>query len=393
MAWLVRRTYKVRLPDGTVERRKCDRWTIQYRDAAGRVCSKRAYSDKSASQQLAAKLQVALARGEQGLVDIYRAHKAGAFKDHVRDYVADLRATGHDELYTYNAEKRLAILEEGCGWKTLADAESNSFIRWRERQRAAKCKRRGHLAEKLSAETLNQYLRVARAFLNWCAQNGRIEGVPVKGRTVALALANVVKVEGPAVRKRRALTDDEAARLLAVAAGRAIVYRTGLAIGLRRQELDDLLWADLQLRAIRPYVQLRAEATKARRGDRLELPQSLAEALRRHKPAGAKDTDRVFPDGVPSIDQWRADLAAAGIPYKDGMGRQVDFHAGTRKTLCTRMHRSGRPLAEAMKVMRHTNAKLTMIDYTDAEQIGTEPLPELAPARGVPAAGASVGGA
>lgn len=153
---------------------------------------------------------------------------------------------------------------------------------------------------------------------------------------------------------------------------------------MRRQELEDLVWGDVQLRAIRPYIQLRAEATKARRGDRLDLPQSLAEALRQHKPNGAKDSAPVFPDGVPAIDQWRDDLAAAGIPYKDEMGRQADFHAGTRKTLCTRLHRSGRSLAEAMKVMRHTNAKLTMVDYTDSEQIGGEPLPELMPV--VPAA-------
>ena len=380
MAWLVKRSYTVTLPDGSRERRKCEHWTIQYRDAAGQVKSAKGYTDKAASKQLAAKIELAIARGEQAMVNPFSPHKAGAFKDHVRDYVADLRASGRDDLYVYNADKRLALLADGCGWKTLADVESNSFIRWRETQRAAKCTRRGRLGEKVSAETLNQYLRVVRAFLNWCAQNGRIEGVPVKGKTVALALANVAKVEGPAVRKRRALTDEQVSALLAVAGDRALVYRTGMAIGLRRDELEQLQWGDVGLRATRPYIQLRAEATKARRGDRLELPQSLAEALRQDRPADAKDGARVFPDGVPSIDQWRADLAAAGIPYKDDQGRQVDFHAGTRKTLCTRMHRAGRSLAEAMKVMRHTNAKLTMVDYCDDEQIGGAPLPETLPA-------------
>ena len=49
----------------------------------------------------------------------------------------------------------------------------------------------------------------------------------------------------------------------------------------------------------------------------------------------------------------------------------------------------GDAFADAMKIMRHTNAKLTMVDYTDAEQISAEPLPELpAPAPSATAAGA-----
>jgi hypothetical protein len=58
------------------------------------------------------------------------------------------------------------------------------------------------------------------------------------------------------------------------------------------------------------------------------------------------------------------------------MGRAVDFHAGTRKTLCTRMHRGNVPLAMAMRVMRHTDARLTLVDYADDGQLTGDPLPE-----------------
>jgi hypothetical protein len=37
----------------------------------------------------------------------------------------------------------------------------------------------------------------------------------------------------------------------------------------------------------------------------------------------------------------------AAIPYEDAQGRRIDFRAGTRKTLCTRMHRKGLPLGES----------------------------------------------
>jgi hypothetical protein len=132
------------------------------------------------------------------------------------------------------------------------------------------------------------------------------------------------------------------------------------------------------LNAIRPYIQLRAEATKAGRADRLELQQTLAADLRTEKPDGARDGDPVFPR-VPSLVWWKHDLKAADIPYLDGQGRQADFHGGTRKTLCSRMHKAGVPLAVAMRRMRHTDARLTLVDYTDAEQIGAEAavLPEV----------------
>jgi hypothetical protein len=105
---------------------------------------------------------------------------------------------------------------------------------------------------------------------------------------------------------------------------------------------------------------------------------------------GTKDPDRVFAD-VPDIDQWREDLAAAGIPYLDDLGRQADFHGGTRKTLCTRLHRSNVPLATAMRVMRHTDSRLTLVDYTDDEQLAVAAacLPEV-PAAVVPTTAAPV---
>jgi integrase len=247
--------------------------------------------------------------------------------------------------------------------------------------------RRGRLGEGASSETLNQYLESACGFTNWCAETRRLPGIPMikrgkYGRSMmATVLVGVGKVCGEKRRKRRALTDEQVSKLLAVAGDRALIYRLDLAVGLRRAELEALLWGDVRLNAIKPYVQLRAEATKARRGDRLDLPQSLADALRQYRPSAAKESARVFP-AVPDIDQWRADLEAAGIPYKDDMGRQADFHSN-RKTMNSRMHRAGVPLAVAMRRMRHTDARLTMIDYTDEQQIGMEAgvLPELEPAK------------
>ena len=168
------------------------------------------------------------------------------------------------------------------------------------------------------------------------------------------------------------MTDEQVIKLLGTApAERAIIYRVGIATGLRRQEIMDLKWGDIRLNAIKPYIQLRAEATKARRADSIPLAQTLATELRSIKPAGVKENARAFGD-VPGIDDWKADLAAAGISYKDDMGRQADFHGGCRKTLCTRLHRQGTPQLQAMKRMRVTDPKLLNETYVDDVQLADE---------------------
>jgi integrase len=385
MASIIKRTYKATTQDGRTVVKTCDHYSIQYRDAGGKIRRVKGYKDKAATKQLAAELERRLARGEQGLVDPFRLHKARPLLEHFCDWVADLRASGRAEKYVRNANWRMKLLIAGCGWKALGEVEPNSFMRWRENQKkdprnGTRKPTEGETPREASAATLNQYLDTVCAFLNWCAGKGRIQ---------SNALGKVEKVKGPKVRKRRALSDAQVAALLAAAPEeRRLVYRVALAAGLRRRELSLLLWGDVGLSAIPAFLQLRAEATKAKRGDRVYLPATLAEDLRKYKPESAKDSDRVFPC-VPSIIWWKKDLAAAGIKYSDEMGRQLDFHAGTRKTLCTRMNRSGVPLAVAMKTMRHIDARLTLVDYTDDEQVGVAAavLPEVVlPASATPGA-------
>ena len=131
--------------------------------------------------------------------------------------------------------------------------------------------------------------------------------------------------------------------------------------------------------ATTPYIQLRAETTKARRADHIPLCGELAEALRGARAADGADDGPVFAD-VPDMDVYRADLTAAGIPYKDAQDRQADFHA-LRHTFGTMLAQSGTGIRTAMELMRHTDAKLTMNVYTDPHLLETagavESLPTL----------------
>src|SRR5208337_5177677 len=77
---------------------------------------------------------------------------------------------------------------------------------------------------------------------------------------------------------------------------------------------------------------------------------------------------------LPDMDQFRKDLAAAGIPYLDGQGRRADFHA-LRHTLATNLARCGVLPRVAMEFMRHSEMRLTNKTYTDVAHL---PLAEAA---------------
>ena len=70
---------------------------------------------------------------------------------------------------------------------------------------------------------------------------------------------------------------------------------------------------------------------------------------------------------------------------RNGRAARQTFDGGTRKTLCTRMNRPGVSPAVAMRIMPHVDAKPTMLDNTDDENLGREAIPEV-PAAPLPAA-------
>ena len=76
----------------------------------------------------------------------------------------------------------------------------------------------------------------------------------------------------------------------------------------------------------------------------------------------------VFPQGVPRASRLRKDCEANGIPYRDETGRYADFHA-LRYTWATFLQRHGVAQRFAMKLMRHSDIKLTSKVYTDETQL------------------------
>lgn len=265
-------------------------------------------------------------------------------------YIAFKKTAGRDSMYVYNIERHVRKLARECGWNTPRDVAAGAFEEWRARQ-------------SLDAKTLDDYLADASLFFEWLRrEKGCIESNP---------LANVERLS----RKRhdsphRALAPDEVNRLLNLESPYYPVYHVALVTGLRRKELRQLLWMDLHLDDEKPYIEAPGSITKNGERATLDLPLDVATMLAGLKPASAKCGDRVFAR-IPSMKVFRKDLECAGIDHEpDARGRKVVLHS-LRHTLNTNMGRKGVPLAVAMRVMRHSDPKLTMRRYMDRAQLPT----------------------
>ncbi len=215
-------------------------------------------------------------------------------------------------------------------------------------------------------KTLNDHRASLYGLCQWAVKVERlIDRNPLE--TVSKAEPN-----GDAGKKRRALTTDEATRLLRAARrGRSLVYRSALLTGLRWGELEALQWSDLDLGAENPAIALRAATTKARRADTVLLQADLATRLKAARPHFARPSDRVFKT-MPKYETFIRDCVDAGIVTLDENGRQVpddrgrtvDRHA-LRTTFCTWLSMSGASPRTAQMLARHTDIRLTMRTYTD----------------------------
>ncbi len=234
----------------------------------------------------------------------------------------------------------------------------------------------------LSARTANFARQIAVAFMSWCVKTRRAESNPLKV---------VPKLDESKDRRRvrRPLSDDELARLLAVAEdhGCKAWYLTAALAGLRRGDLQRLSWRDVDF----------AEGTitirdgKARRVDVIPMHSQLAAELKRRRDESlAMPAARVFPESVTALTTLK-DLLRAGLAHEetvidnngepvmvgrgkqkhpktrivaeDDEGRVIDLH-GLRTTLGTNLARAGVAPQLAQRIMRHADYRTAQKHYT-----------------------------
>lgn len=337
---------------------KHDKSRIWYYKVIGDKRTYPGYRDKVATTAKAAEHEKRLARGEQGLIDLFSEHRKCSLSTHADDFVNDLRAKQRDSMYVYNAGRILKRLMEECCWTNAISVTPDSFIKWRQRQN-------------LAPKSLNEYLAFANGLFNWMVKHDRIQVNPLRQ-------VGKVEVRGKERRVRRALTDSEVTRLLSIAGPRKPVYLLALITGLRKDELAHLHWSDIHLEAVRSFLTVRASISKNHKSATILLRDDVAQELRKLRTADdATDDDLVF-RVMPTIYRYKHDLARACIAYKDSQGRQADFHA-LRHTFATNLARAGINPRVCMELMRHSDMKLTTKVYTDTTLLATDDAVEALP--------------
>jgi integrase len=268
--------------------------------------------------------------------------------EHVETFIAERSAVGRDEKYVRELKKKLLVLAAEVPWTYLTDITPESFCSWRRKQ-------------KKSPKTLNEYLSAIGALLN------RLE--PVIGPNPLRFVERMQTAVEPK-RKRRAFSVDELRRLIAAGGERGMIYLVAASTGIRRGELRSLEWRDVVLDVARPFIFVRKSIAKNHKDAQQLVPEYVARELEKVRPIDFGTNERVFKRGMPDMDTFRRDLAAAGIQYIDNQGRFADFHAlrMTYSTLVALVEASERI---RMELNRHSDPRLTAHTYTD---VGMLPL-------------------
>ncbi len=287
-----------------------------------------------------------------GLIDPLNKSRHRPWDSQVLDYCDELVLKGRSKTYIANVDRCLRDVRNACGWKTLANLERDSFIQFLQERRA----------EGRSPRTLNNIRSTLVSFLNWAVRSRRLERHEFN---------TVERIDERSDRRRirRALRYDETVTLLSIAGKRELCYRLALCSGLRRSELKQLEWRDVNIEndhRHRPHLQLRAEATKSRRADIVPLPINVAQRLRNARPETYSLADRVLAT-VPTFETWRNDLKRAGLNYRDEQNRVLGFHS-LRVTVSTNLRKTGRPQTEIDAIMRHRRSDVGSQSYTDISQ-------------------------
>ena len=355
------------------------KYVIFYVDENGRRRKKTGATDKAVTQRIARDLENRAVLRREGLIDpkadAYAWHEARPLSDHLDDFRRSLEAKGgsarHPQTTRTRADKVLTLAKV----RRISNLSTSTVLDALARLRS----------DGLSAETINHHIRAVKAFARWLWKEGR-------AREHHLAHLATASPEADRRHRRRALTADEAARLVEAAEhgpivkglsgpDRARCYELAMGTGLRASELASLTPERFDLAANPPTATVPAGYTKNGREAVQPLPPALA---RRLAPwlAGLPPGLPVLPLPEKTAEMMRADLEAAGLPYETSSGF-ADFHS-LRGVYISNLVASGASVKVCQTLARHSTPSLTIGLYAKASlhdiKGAVASLPDFAPA-------------
>lgn len=343
---------------GRDKARKLAPYTIAYTDHNGKRRMTKGFTDKSLSEQLAAKIENEVLLRKRGMIDPEVERRSVIRNRPIKEHLESFEKTLVDTApkYKKNTMYRIRRIVEGCGFKSVDAIDAEQVQAFLQKIREE---------ESLSPRTFNHYLQAMNHLCNWLVGTKRLLSNPLVG-------LEPLNTEVDIRRPRRALTPDEMACLLKAAEvsmksidcydgpARARVYLFSFLTGLRRRELAGLTPGSFDLTSSHPTLTVDAACSKHRRKDTLPLHPDLVERLKEWLPKLRPD-EPLFP----KLDQRRTwvmvkhDLKLAEIPYKTKDG-YADFHASGRHSHITGLLRNGASLVEAKELARHCDVRMTM---------------------------------
>ncbi len=370
-------------------------WIAKYFDHNGRRRERSTKTtDKRAAERILSKWSTEATLRRTGVVDARAEALASQGRrpiaEHLADFKAALLAKGttprHAELVAARAGKVIA----GAGFKRWTDMSASRAMEYLKALRAdtETCNEAGEVVKRkrgISAQTFNFYLQALKQFGRWMVKDRRAADNP-------FAYLEPLNVRTDRRHDRRALTPDELRSLIRTTeagperhgmtgTARAMLYRLAVETGLRAGELRSLTRASFELHSENPTVTVAAAYSKRRREDTLPLRPELAAELAVYL-ADKLPTAPAFkmPDADEVAKMIRADLTAAGIPYRDETGRVADFHA-LRHTFISNLAAGGVRPKVAQALARHSTITLTMDRYSHQyagdERAALAALPDL----------------
>ncbi len=411
------RAFRAQYRDRSGAKRLSSRWYAEFRDHLEIVRRLPGFTDKSATQELARKLEKLAgvrASGEGpdrelsrwieslsptmrqrlmriGLLDARRLALSSSLEDHVEAFrlalIARNRAPEREEVRERHADQtvgRIRKVFEACGlvfWSDIRPAAVEQHLRsLRE-------------SSTITVATSNAYLHALKHFGRWMVNSARASETPF------VTLHKLDRGDGEA---RVAFTPEEVRRLLAATlagpprcgiAGpdRAWLYRVSVETGLRPSEVRSLTPSSFDFESNPPTVTVAAAHSKHRRTDVVKLRTNFAQELREYL-ATKLPRSAAFrmPHETNLARMFRLDLEAAGIlkrdnkddkkgklPLADDQGRRIDFYC-LRHTFVSIAERTG-ARADVLRTMARHASQATTQRYLHLRRDDVDRALELMP--------------
>ncbi len=391
-----------RVPKGTPKAKKkqtkSPKW-YGYINSKGKKLAFPLHRDKRVAEKMLKDLEAAQYKDDLGHISPFAKHLNRPISDHLEMYILFLEEKDRGERYLKDCKRLITttlihfklITTEDNTWqskitscKTLQDLISidvEDFDLYLARM-------------KLSGRTKNTYRGAISSFLTWLVSKRRLETNPFllvtksdesrktfvrrsESETNIIKLLQSAKdrplakfkercMEGKATLDGR-INKETKKRLELKGYGRALVYKMAVLTGLRAAELHKLKVHFLETETDQPKLFAPKAITKNKKDAVFHLRKEFAEELASWvKQTGRKPIDSLFSVPRNYLRNFKKDLLFAGIPFLDTQGRKFDFHA-LRKTCNVLMGKAKISPALRQKHMRHSDIRLTLETYDDAE--------------------------